>query len=124
MTSEVGGWTATGLVSGRISRSLSFSRNVLCVFNKGILMIPTSDPGKSSLLVDVFLSRRPSGAVMIGKVPRGWQGSPRAGAPMACCHRQSVVAGQSHQWGLPLPPGTPAEGPALWDTFLSGASIP
>lgn len=51
--------------------------------NEGIWMISTSDPAKSDFLVDLVPPRRPSGTVMIEKVPRGWQGSPGSGTPMA-----------------------------------------
>lgn len=51
--------------------------------HKGILMIPTSDPAKSSFLVDLVLSGRPPGAVTMKKVSRGWQGSPGTGTPTA-----------------------------------------
>ena len=120
-------WVETRVIpSGRVSRSLGFSRNVLCTFfffgcaapiaahegfsccraralervglvvralrlscpgyacafNRGVSMIPTSDPAPS-LLADVVLCRRASGAVLVGKFPRGWQGPPRAGPPVA-----------------------------------------
>ena len=51
-------------------------------FNRGVSMIPASDPAPS-LLTDVVLCRRLAAAVMIGKVPGGWQGPPRAGPPVA-----------------------------------------
>lgn len=53
-----------------------------CAFNRVVSTVPASDPAPS-LLADVVLCRRPSGSVMTGKFPRGWQGPPRAGPPVA-----------------------------------------
>lgn len=72
-----------GMGCHRASSRLNMEEPRFRLAHKGVLTIPSSDPAKSSFFVDLVLSQRPSGAVMIETVPRGWQGSLGTGPPMA-----------------------------------------
>lgn len=64
--------------------------------------------------------------MIIGKVPRGWQGSPGAGPPVAWLvipDRASELDMTEPPVGLLPPPGISAEVVTFYDSFLSGASI-
>lgn len=107
---------ATGLVEGRMSQSLGFSLRVLGAFNKGRFEDPDFGPSKT------FMTWGCCSVLGAFRHCDDWKGSQglagvSKGQPthgLACRHpRQSVVAGWGPRWGLPLPPGTSAEGTTL-----------